>query len=121
MNTIKAFFLASLISVLFSVALSGCYTELACVNDEQESAVEPSQIVLYQPEIVSVFVPMPVFIQQPSPVYNVLPVAGSTSTAAPAQSRVSTENHRISTAGSHSNPATGKSCFGLSYQWFNTE
>jgi hypothetical protein len=86
MKTIKAFALASIITVLFSAALSGCYTQLACVNDEQESAVEPPQIILYQPEIVSVFVPMPVFIQQPSPGYNVLPTAGATSTAAPAQS-----------------------------------
>ena len=77
MKTIKASFLTSLLSIFISFSLVGCYTQLAFVNDEQDSTIEPSPIIIYQTEILPVYVP--VYDPQPSPVYSPLPSAGSSS------------------------------------------
>jgi hypothetical protein len=90
MKTIKALLLMSLITMSFSFGLNGCYTQLAFVNNDQDSAVEPSQTIIYQHEIVSVYVPMPAYNPQSSPVMNSLPTAGSSSTTTQSQSQPQT-------------------------------
>ena len=87
MKTIKSLLLVSLIILSFSLALSGCYTQLAFVNNEQDSAVEPSQTIINQPEIVTVYVPVPEYNPQSSPVFNSSPAAGSSSTVNASQSQ----------------------------------
>jgi hypothetical protein len=77
MKTIKASLLMSLLTMSISLILSGCYTQLAFVNDEQASTTELSPIIIYQPEIVPVYVP--VYDPPPAPVYSPLPSAGSSS------------------------------------------
>ena len=87
MKTIKSLLLVSLIILSFSLALSGCYTQLAFVNNEQDSAVEPSQTIINQPEIVTVYVPVPEYNPQSSPVFNSLPTAGSSAAVNESQSQ----------------------------------
>ena len=77
MKTIKSLFGLSLILILFSFVLSGCYTQLALMNDEQDSAVAPIQDIPYQPGTITVIVPMPddhPFFHQIS---NTIPTAGA--------------------------------------------
>ena len=52
MKTIKASLLFSMLTMFTSLVLSGCYTQLAFVDDEQDSAFEPSPIIINQPIIV---------------------------------------------------------------------
>jgi len=92
MKTIKSLLLVSLIILSFSLALSGCYTQLAFVNNEQDSAVEPSQTIINQPEIVTVYVPVPEYNPQSSPVFNSLPAAGSSATVNESQSQSRTRD-----------------------------
>ena len=87
MKTIKSLLIVSLITLSFSLALSGCYTQLAFVNNEQDLAVEPSQTNIYQPEIVTVYVPVPEYNPQSSPVFNSLPTAGSSAAVNESQSQ----------------------------------
>lgn len=88
MKTIKASLLLPLLTFLFSLALSGCYTQLAFVDDEQYSAVEPSPIIIIHPIIIPVEPIRPIIdpirpiglwpINPPSPsVVDPLPKAGS--------------------------------------------
>jgi len=87
MKTIKSLLIVSLITLSFSLALSGCYTQLAFVNNEQDSAVEPSQTIIYQPERVTMYVPVPEYNPQSSPVFNSLPTAGSSAAVNESQSQ----------------------------------
>jgi hypothetical protein len=78
MKPIKASLLLPLLTILFSLALSGCYTQLAFVDDEQYSANEPSP---YAPTIIIIppTIPVcpPLWNPQPSPsVINPLPPSG---------------------------------------------
>jgi hypothetical protein len=77
MKTIKAFLLLPLLTFLMSLTLSGCYTQLAFVDDNQYSAVEPPPIIIYQP--LPVYLPVP-YDPPPPPVFNPLPPAGSSPT-----------------------------------------
>ena len=79
MKTIKVSPLLPLLTILFSLALSGCYTQLAFVSNENDSAVEPSPTYIYQPEIVTVYVPLPYY-PPPPPVIDPLPPAGHSPT-----------------------------------------
>lgn len=85
MKQIKASLLLPLLTILFSLTLDGCYTQLAFVNDDQDSAHELSQIVIYQTEIVPIYLPVHEYNPQPSPMFNSLPTAGSSSTGTNSQ------------------------------------
>jgi hypothetical protein len=87
MKTIKVSILMSLLTILFSLALSGCYTQLAFVNNVPDSAIEPSPTIIYQPEIATVYVPIPVYDTPSSPAFYTLPTAGSSSTVTESQSQ----------------------------------
>ncbi|MCX6121999.1 MAG: hypothetical protein NTX44_10320 [Ignavibacteriales bacterium] len=108
MKTIKASLLLPLLTMLFSIALSGCYTQLAFVEDENYSAVEPSQTIIYQPEIVTVYVPTPVPTYDPPPptVYYPMPTAGSTSTMTAPQSQSQTRDSGYQRSGQSENTQT---------------
>ena len=62
------------------------------MNNEQDSAVEPSQTIINQPEIVTVYVPVPEYNPQSSPVFNSLPAAGSSATVNESQSQSRTRD-----------------------------
>ena len=78
MKPIEASLRYPLLTFLFSVSLNGCYTQLAFVDDEQYSSVEPSPIIIYAP-IIMPMEPGPIIDPQP-PVYHPLPPAGSSQT-----------------------------------------
>ena len=92
MKTIKASLLLLLLTFLFSLTLNGCYTQLAFVNNEPDSAVEPSPTILYQPEIATVYVPVPIYDTPSSPAVYTLPTAGSSSTVTEPQSQSPTRD-----------------------------
>jgi hypothetical protein len=85
MKTINASLPLPLLTLIFSFALSGCYTQLAFVDDENDSAYKPAQTIMYQPEVITVYVPVP-YDPLPFPVYTPTPTAGSTSTITQPQS-----------------------------------
>jgi hypothetical protein len=92
MKTIKASLLIPLLTMLFSIVLSGCYTQLAFVNNEPDSVIEPSPTIIYQSEIAAVYVHAPVY-DIPSPaVFNQLPAVGSSSSATESQSQFRTRD-----------------------------
>jgi len=87
MKPINVFIILSLLTIIFSFVLSGCYTQLAFVDDEQYAAVEPSPIIIIQPIIIPINPRPPIIdpilpiepspIDPPSPpVINPLPPAG---------------------------------------------
>jgi len=84
MKTIKASLLLPLLTIAFSLSFSGCYTQLAIVDNEDYSSIEPTQIIILQPIII---VPAPPVWPNPRPpidppfhpVYDPWPLAGSSS------------------------------------------
>jgi hypothetical protein len=104
MKTIKASLLLPLLTFLFSLALSGCYTQLAFVDDEQYSAVEPSPIIV-NPPIIMPIVPEPI-IDPPPPVYHPLPPAGSSPTVTEPQSQSRTRDFGYQRPGQIENTQT---------------
>jgi hypothetical protein len=88
MKTIKAFLLRPLLTIIFTFMLSSCYTQFAIVDDEDSAAVDSSPTIIYQPEIIPVYLPGPVY-DPPPPVYDPSPSTGSSSTVtqSPPQSR----------------------------------
>jgi len=81
MKTIKALLRLLLLTIIISFALSGCYTQLALVSDDSDETAASSQNVPYQPEIVTVIVP--IIIHDPAfpPLNNPTPPAGTISTS----------------------------------------
>jgi len=63
MKTNKASLLLLLLTILYSLSLGGCYTQLAFVNDQQYLAAEPFSdpplIILVQPIIIHIPYPQP--------------------------------------------------------------
>ncbi len=87
MKPINVFIILSLLTIIFSFVLNGCYTQLAFVDDEQYAAVEPSPIIIIQPIIIPINPRPPIIdpilpiepspIDPPSPpVINPLPPQG---------------------------------------------
>ncbi len=85
MKTSKSSLLLPILAIIFSFTLSGCYTQLAFVDDEDNSTIEPSPIIIYQPEILPVYVP----VYDPlTPIYNPLPSAVSSQPIKQSQSQI---------------------------------
>jgi hypothetical protein len=100
MKTMRASLLLPLLTIAFSFSFSGCYTQLAIVDNEDYSSIEPTQIIITQPIITVPAPPVwPIFrptIDPPyHPVYDPGPPAGSSSgvTEAPSQRRESGYQH----------------------------
>jgi hypothetical protein len=75
MKSIKVSLILPLLTILISLMLNGCYTQLAFVDNENDSTIEPSPTYIYQPEIVPVYIPAPIY--DPSPIVTPIPPAGS--------------------------------------------
>jgi hypothetical protein len=105
MKTIKASLLLPLLTLIVSLGVSGCYTQLAFVDDEQSSTFEPLTTIIYQPEVVTVYVPKPYY-PQPVPVYDPIPTAGSTSTVSEPQSQSQTRDSGYQRSGQSENTQT---------------
>ena len=77
MKSIKIKYLLTLSTLLISFSLSGCYTQLAFVDDDKEFDsgyyLDASN---YKP--VYTYVPVPVYEPPPAPIISVLPVVGTT-------------------------------------------
>jgi hypothetical protein len=108
MKTIKASLGLPLLTIFFSFTVSGCYTQLAFVNDEQYSVVEPSPTIIYQPEIVPVYIPVPEPVPSP-PVYEPLPSAGSSSSVTNSQSQPQRRESGYQRSGESENRPTASS------------
>jgi hypothetical protein len=108
MKTIKASLLLPLLTLIVSLGVSGCYTQLAFVDDEQSSTFEPSTTIIYQPEVITVYVPVtvPVYDPPPPPVYCPTPTAGSTSTMSEPQSQSQTRDSGYQRSGQSENTQT---------------
>ena len=104
MKPIKAFLLSPLLTIIFSFALNGCYTQFAFVDDEQYSAAEPSLIIIYPPIIMPV-VPRPIC-DPPSPVFNPLPPTGYSPIVTEPQSPPRTRDSGYRRSGQSENPQT---------------
>jgi hypothetical protein len=78
MKTIKASLLLSLMTLFSSLILSGCYTQLAIVDDEQYSVFESSPIIINLPIIVTEPV-IPIWGDPALPPVNPAPPAGGVS------------------------------------------
>lgn len=87
MKTIKASLLLPLLTFLFSLALSGCYTQLAFLSEKEDSTGESTQVILNQHEDVSVYAPVPYYYQPSPPAVNLLPTASSSSNGNVTQSQ----------------------------------
>jgi hypothetical protein len=109
MKTIKASLLLPLLTILFSLAISGCYTQLAFVYDKQYSTVVSSSTMNYQPEIVTVYVPVPIYDPPSPPVYYPVSTAGSTSTVIEPQSQSQTRDSGYQRSGQSENTQTTSS------------
>ena len=77
MKTIKASLLLPLLTILILSAFSGCYTRFAIEEDDQYSTAESTPIIIYEPVIIPVYVPEPIYNPPSTPIYNPLPSAGS--------------------------------------------
>jgi hypothetical protein len=75
MKTIKASLLLSMVTLFTSLVFNGCYTQLAFVDDEQDSAFESSPIIINQPIIVIEPV-QPIWDPIPHPVIPAPPAGG---------------------------------------------
>jgi hypothetical protein len=103
MKTIKSSLLLPLSILLFSFAFSGCYTQLAFVNDEQDSAVEYFPTIIHQTEIVTVYVPVHIYDPpSPSPYYPISS-AGSISTVTESKSQSPTRDSGYQRSGESEN------------------
>jgi len=109
MKMIKAFLLMSLLTISFPLAFSGCYTQLAIVDNEQNSAVESSPSIIYQPEIATVYIPVPVYETQSSPAFYTLPAAGSSSTVTESHSQSQTRDSGYQRSSQAGNAQTANS------------
>jgi hypothetical protein len=72
MKTNKASLLLPLLTIVYSLSLGGCYTQLAFVNDQQNAAAEPFPdppfIIIIQPILQPIIYPQPA-----PPIMNPLP------------------------------------------------
>jgi hypothetical protein len=82
----KASLLLPLLTILFSIALSGCYTQLAFVDNDPDSAIEALPTDIYQPKIIPVYVTTPYVTPPPAVIYQ-MPAAGFTSSVTEPQSQ----------------------------------
>jgi hypothetical protein len=108
MKTIKASLLSLLLTIFISLGLSGCYTQLALVDNEQDSAFEPLTTIINQPNIVTVYVPVSVLVYDPPScdVFHSMPNAGSTSTVSESQPQPQTRNSGYQRADQSENTQT---------------
>jgi hypothetical protein len=78
MKTIKSSLLLSILTIFALLFFSGCYTQLAFVADEPDSAIDyPSTIAEQVP--TTVIIDQTIFMIDRSPTSSPLPVASSTS------------------------------------------
>jgi len=77
MKTIKISLLLPLLTISISLAFCGCYTQFAIEDDDQYSTAESTPIIIYEPLIMPVYVPEPIYNPPSTSIYNSLPSAGS--------------------------------------------
>lgn len=89
MKSTKSVIFLSMLTFLTSLFLSGCYTQLALVEDEPDSIVDPQPTVINQTSMV-VYVNEPVYYSQPAFVPSSLPIVVSSSPVPQTQSQTGT-------------------------------
>jgi len=71
MKTNKASLLLPLLTIALLFVLSGCYTQMAIVDEDQYSAYEPTPIIIvHPPPIIIIEPPYPVPQPSPGPIWN---------------------------------------------------
>ena len=106
MKTIKASLLLPLLTILILSAFSGCYTQFAIEDDDQYSTAESTPIIIYEPVIIPVYVPEPIYNPPSTPIYNPLPSAGSSQIVTEQQSPQETRDSGYRRSGESENRQT---------------
>jgi hypothetical protein len=98
MKTIKSSLFLLIMTLVSSIALSGCYTQLAYVADDPDSTVQSTSPAFDIDPIVVIV--NPIIITPPPPVFDPPPIAGSSSvtTETPSHSTVRESGYQRSSS-----------------------